>query len=94
MLIRTSAPQPATMTTPTGGTGYGLAEVPFETFSGLRGRLLTEEGDEDEEDDTGSAGHVCDGLVGWCKWCMRIWNRFDRDLEIGFEFVDALSVQA
>lgn len=54
---------------------------------------LTEEGDEDEEDDTGGAGHVCDGLVGWCKWCADLDLELDLGLEIGFEF-GGLSVQS
>lgn len=36
MLIRTSAPQPATMTTPTGGTGMTVSKASFEVLSGLQ----------------------------------------------------------
>lgn len=64
MLIRTSAPQPATMTTPTGGTVGGFCLLVgccmFYLGEGrdrMRGVLRTEEGDEDEENQTADTGH-------------------------------------
>lgn len=56
MLIRTSAPQPATRTTPTGGTGMCVLALGVRV-AGTR-RALTEEGDEDGQNDADGAGHV------------------------------------
>lgn len=61
---------------------FALAELPLRSCRGCSRGLLTEEGDEDEEDDAGSAGHVCDELVGRCKRCGDLDQ--DLDLEIGF----------